>query len=165
MDSRMQQEHQLINPSRVTGDKKKSGIIRKYGLNMSRQAFREKAEDIGFKKVRAWSGYNVRLMLTFDEGAVIGLSFPASAELSGVSDISCPEWLAADGEVDHHSTWRPTYSIWHWKWCKRNVCSVLCTTDNTETLSYSRLPLHCLCHCSTHCTVTGDNLFNVGLMA
>ncbi|CZT16882.1 probable ribosomal protein S29.e.A, cytosolic [Ramularia collo-cygni] len=37
---------------RVTGDKKKSGIIRKYGLNMSRQAFREKAEDIGFKKFR-----------------------------------------------------------------------------------------------------------------
>lgn len=38
--------------SRVTGDKKKSGLIRKYGLNMSRQAFREKAEAIGFKKVR-----------------------------------------------------------------------------------------------------------------
>lgn len=37
--------------SRVTGDKKKSGLIRKYGLNMSRQAFREKAEAIGFKKV------------------------------------------------------------------------------------------------------------------
>ncbi|TKA27632.1 40S ribosomal protein S29, partial [Salinomyces thailandicus] len=35
---------------RVTGDKKTSGLIRKYGLNMSRQAFREKAEDIGFKK-------------------------------------------------------------------------------------------------------------------
>ncbi|RMY56803.1 hypothetical protein D0863_12848 [Hortaea werneckii] len=35
---------------RVTGDKKKNGIIRKYGLNMSRQAFREKAEEIGFKK-------------------------------------------------------------------------------------------------------------------
>lgn len=27
-------------------------MIRKYGLNMSRQAFREKAEDIGFQKVR-----------------------------------------------------------------------------------------------------------------
>ncbi|KXT06540.1 hypothetical protein AC579_1184 [Pseudocercospora musae] len=38
---------------RVTGDKKKSGVIRKYGLNMSRQAFREKAEDIGFKKETA----------------------------------------------------------------------------------------------------------------
>ncbi|KIW15650.1 hypothetical protein PV08_05699 [Exophiala spinifera] len=38
---------------RVNGDKKHSGIIRKYGLNMSRQAFREKAEQIGFKKVRA----------------------------------------------------------------------------------------------------------------
>ena len=35
----------------VTGDKKKSGIIRKYGLNMSRQAFREKAAEIGFVKV------------------------------------------------------------------------------------------------------------------
>ncbi|KAF2021008.1 ribosomal protein S14 [Aaosphaeria arxii CBS 175.79] len=36
----------------VTGDKKKSGIIRKYGLNMSRQVFREKAADIGFHKYR-----------------------------------------------------------------------------------------------------------------
>ncbi|KAH9867579.1 40S ribosomal protein S29 [Plenodomus lingam] len=35
----------------VTGEKKKAGIIRKYGLNMSRQAFREKAADIGFVKV------------------------------------------------------------------------------------------------------------------
>lgn len=44
------------NPSsRVTGDKKKAGVIRKYGLNMSRQAFREKAEDIGFQKVRGLS--------------------------------------------------------------------------------------------------------------
>ncbi|KAL1628704.1 40S ribosomal protein S29 [Neofusicoccum ribis] len=35
---------------RVTGDKKKAGVIRKYGLNMSRQAFREQAEAIGFEK-------------------------------------------------------------------------------------------------------------------
>lgn len=41
----------IMSSSRVTGDKKTSGLIRKYGLNMSRQAFREKAEDIGFKKV------------------------------------------------------------------------------------------------------------------
>lgn len=40
--------------SRVTGDKKKAGLIRKYGLNMSRQAFREKAEHIGFKKVSSY---------------------------------------------------------------------------------------------------------------
>lgn len=40
-----------MRSSVVTGDKKKSGIIRKYGLNMSRQAFREKAQDIGFVKV------------------------------------------------------------------------------------------------------------------
>jgi len=39
----------LIN-SRVTGEKG-NGLIRKYGLNMSRQAFREKAEDMGWKKV------------------------------------------------------------------------------------------------------------------
>jgi len=38
--------------SRANGDKKKSGIIRKYGLNMSRQAFREHAEEIGFVKTR-----------------------------------------------------------------------------------------------------------------
>ncbi|KAF2761350.1 ribosomal protein S14 [Pseudovirgaria hyperparasitica] len=36
----------------VTGDRKKSGIIRKYGLNMSRQAFREHAKEIGFVKYR-----------------------------------------------------------------------------------------------------------------
>ncbi|TLD24722.1 gb [Venturia nashicola] len=38
--------------SRVNGDRKKSGIIRKYGLNMCRQAFRENAKDIGFVKHR-----------------------------------------------------------------------------------------------------------------
>ncbi|KAH7066452.1 hypothetical protein FB567DRAFT_562207 [Paraphoma chrysanthemicola] len=37
----------------VNGEKKKSGLIRKYGLNMSRQAFREKAADMGWVKVRA----------------------------------------------------------------------------------------------------------------
>lgn len=35
----------------VNGEKKKSGLIRKYGLNMSRQAFREKATDMGWVKV------------------------------------------------------------------------------------------------------------------
>ncbi|KAF2174484.1 hypothetical protein K469DRAFT_614285 [Zopfia rhizophila CBS 207.26] len=41
----------------VTGEKKRAGLIRKYGLNMSRQAFREKAADIGFVKLRlcVWS--------------------------------------------------------------------------------------------------------------
>jgi small subunit ribosomal protein S29e len=34
-------------PSVVNIEKKKSGLIRKYGLNMSRQAFREKAADMG----------------------------------------------------------------------------------------------------------------------
>lgn len=48
---------QNTTSSRVTGDKKKAGLIRKYGLNMSRQAFREKAEDIGFKKVSSYSPY------------------------------------------------------------------------------------------------------------
>jgi hypothetical protein len=46
----------------VTGERKHAGVIRKYGLNMSRQAFREKAADIGFVKVcglwfeRCWAG-------------------------------------------------------------------------------------------------------------
>jgi small subunit ribosomal protein S29e len=35
----------------VNGEKKKSGLIRQYGLNMSRQAFREKAADMGWVKV------------------------------------------------------------------------------------------------------------------
>ena len=41
----------LTVPSVVTGERKHAGVIRKYGLNMSRQAFREKAADIGFVKV------------------------------------------------------------------------------------------------------------------
>jgi small subunit ribosomal protein S29e len=40
----------------VNGEKKKSGLIRKYGLNMSRQAFREKATDMGWVKVSAFAG-------------------------------------------------------------------------------------------------------------
>jgi small subunit ribosomal protein S29e len=40
----------------VNGEKKKSGLIRKYGLNMSRQAFREKAADMGWVKVSAFAG-------------------------------------------------------------------------------------------------------------
>ncbi len=39
----------LIN-SRVTENR--AGVIRKYGLNLCRQAFREYAEDIGFHKVK-----------------------------------------------------------------------------------------------------------------
>jgi hypothetical protein len=41
----------LTGNSIVNGEKKKSGLIRKYGLNMSRQAFREKAADMGWVKV------------------------------------------------------------------------------------------------------------------
>lgn len=52
----MQSEKSVWNGSNarysvVTGDRKHAGLIRKYGLNMSRQAFREKAADIGFVKV------------------------------------------------------------------------------------------------------------------
>lgn len=36
----------------VNGEKRNSGLIRKYELNMSRQAFREKAADMGWVKVR-----------------------------------------------------------------------------------------------------------------
>lgn len=35
---------------RVTGSHR--GLIRKYGLNMNRQSFREQAENIGFHKYR-----------------------------------------------------------------------------------------------------------------
>ncbi|KAF2091865.1 ribosomal protein S14 [Saccharata proteae CBS 121410] len=37
---------------RVTGEKKGNGLIRKYGINMSRQVFREQAANIGFVKYR-----------------------------------------------------------------------------------------------------------------
>jgi len=36
---------------RVTGEKG-NGLIRKYGLNVSRQVFRERAEEMGWKKYR-----------------------------------------------------------------------------------------------------------------
>jgi len=39
--------------SRKTG--KQSGVIHKYGLNLGRQEFREKAKDIGFVKVSSGS--------------------------------------------------------------------------------------------------------------
>lgn len=35
---------------RVTGTRK--GVIRKYGINLSRKSFRERAELLGFKKYR-----------------------------------------------------------------------------------------------------------------
>jgi small subunit ribosomal protein S29e len=35
---------------RVTGRKGGMGVIRKYGIMMKRQVFRERAEDIGFVK-------------------------------------------------------------------------------------------------------------------
>ena len=41
----------------------KAGLIRKYGLNICRQCFREKAADIGFVKVRyyeLWDGNRVK---------------------------------------------------------------------------------------------------------
>lgn len=41
-----------LNRSRVCGNG--GGIIRKYGLNICRQCFREYAKDIGFVKVRAF---------------------------------------------------------------------------------------------------------------
>ena len=36
----------------MTGNQGAGGLIRKYGLNMKRQAFRELANDIGFVKYR-----------------------------------------------------------------------------------------------------------------
>lgn len=39
-------------PSRVSGRRGGMGIIRKYGILMKRQEFREKAEEIGFRKYR-----------------------------------------------------------------------------------------------------------------
>lgn len=40
----------LTNNSRVTGSK--NAVIRKYGLMVCRQSFREKASEIGFHKYR-----------------------------------------------------------------------------------------------------------------
>ena len=42
-----------ISSSRVCTHK--AGLIRKYGLNICRQCFREKSQDIGFTKVRYFS--------------------------------------------------------------------------------------------------------------
>ena len=42
----------------------KAGLIRKYGINMCRQCFREKAHDVGFQKVRFRHGWFERARLT-----------------------------------------------------------------------------------------------------
>ena len=42
----------------------KAGLIRKYGINMCRQCFREKAHDVGFQKVRSRHGWFERVRLT-----------------------------------------------------------------------------------------------------
>ena len=42
----------------------KAGLIRKYGINMCRQCFREKAHDVGFQKVRLRHGWIDRVRLT-----------------------------------------------------------------------------------------------------
>ena len=42
----------------------KAGLIRKYGINMCRQCFREKAHDVGFQKVRFRHGWIERIRLT-----------------------------------------------------------------------------------------------------
>ncbi|KAJ5905165.1 uncharacterized protein N7473_002081 [Penicillium subrubescens] len=39
----------------------RAGLIRKYGMNICRQCFREKSTDIGFNKVRAFIFYLCRL--------------------------------------------------------------------------------------------------------
>ncbi len=43
--------------SRVSGSH--WGLIRKYGLNINRQSFRELAKDIGFVKVSGWVGVHL----------------------------------------------------------------------------------------------------------
>ncbi|CEO59866.1 Putative 40S ribosomal protein S29 (Eurofung) [Penicillium brasilianum] len=39
----------------------RAGLIRKYGMNICRQCFREKSTDIGFNKVRTFTFYLCRL--------------------------------------------------------------------------------------------------------
>ena len=43
------------------------GIIRKYGLNICRQCFREKAADIGFIKVRGSHNYRSVFVLAYQK--------------------------------------------------------------------------------------------------
>lgn len=86
--------------SRVTGDKKKSGLIRKYGLNMSRQAFREKAEEIGFQKVssmetagdlRAGDGLTVVSNCSSGRGMMLASYFAMGSEEATVFPARCLE--------------------------------------------------------------------------
>lgn len=56
------------NNSRVCSHR--AGLIRKYGLDICRQCFREKAADIGFVKVRSsWSNTHTRLSPRVHPGA------------------------------------------------------------------------------------------------
>lgn len=61
---------------RVTGDKKKTGLIRKYGLNMSRQAFRENSSAIGFTKVCSFSALSSCLRAALHRTTVQYLGSP-----------------------------------------------------------------------------------------
>lgn len=89
--------------SRVTGDKKKSGVIRKYGLNMSRQAFREKAEQIGFHKVS--EGAETKwVMLTKSSASSIGEGVSGLRESKGICSpaLDLGLYTALTVEVDRY---------------------------------------------------------------
>lgn len=61
-----------------------AGLIRKYGLNICRQCFREKSADIGFVKVCA--------------ACVGGLERGGGADAWGVESVEDAEWM--DGQTD-----------------------------------------------------------------
>lgn len=63
-----------------------AGLIRKYGLNICRQCFREKSADIGFVKVCAAA---LRVLELERGGLMLG---------GGVESVEDAEWM--DGQTD-----------------------------------------------------------------
>lgn len=56
-----------------------AGLIRKYGLDLCRQCFREKASAIGFFKVRTIYRFAARIFLTFSVADTVILLFAIHA--------------------------------------------------------------------------------------
>eukprot|EP00979_Chaetoceros_neogracilis_P011583 scaffold2917_cov282-Chaetoceros_neogracile.AAC.27 len=89
---------------RVTGRKGGMGLIRKYGINMKRQCFRERANDIGFIKIMTFL-CNMRFAHSSVRGAGLDL-FPIV-----LSSIVKRRGLFVDGKFDIMRATRPTVCV------------------------------------------------------
>ena len=81
-------KHCFLSFSRVCSNG--HGLIRKYGLNICRQCFREYAPDIGFKKVILFTSTFATRLMSFDVGFRLRDFFPVHLILLSLEDIRLP---------------------------------------------------------------------------